>query len=106
MNPSIASQLLGVSSGSERSLQTFVTVDFFNHDTKYTDVANGFKPQFDTIFSFKNNVDDFYLKYLTTDFIIVEIFAVITGSSSRTEKIGEAKLPLTDVLDKNTGVLA
>ena len=83
-----------------------MTVDFFNHDTKYTDVAHTFQPKFDTIFSFKNNVDDFYLKYLTTDSILVEVFAIMGGENNKSDKIGEAKLPLTDILERNTGVLA
>lgn len=69
-------------------------------------MATGYKPQFDTIFSFKNTVDDFYLKYLTTDSILVEIFTIKGGGNNKSEKIGEARLPLEAILQKNTGVQA
>ena len=75
-----------------------MTVDFFNHDTKNTNVAQGYEPQFDTVFSFKNNVDDFYLNYLGKESILAEFFAIKGGSEKKSEKIGEAKLPLSRVL--------
>lgn len=80
------------------AIKTFVTLDFFNHDTRHTDMTTGYEPQFDTIFSFKNAVDDFYLRYLSKESIIAEVFT-IKGSGKRvTEKIGEAKLPLSVLL--------
>jgi hypothetical protein len=58
------------------AVQTFITVDFFNHDTKHTDLSQGYEANFNTIFSFKNIVDDFYLNYLDKEYIIAEIFMV------------------------------
>ena len=43
------------------AVQTFCTVDFYNHDTKSTDLAEGFDANYSTQFAFKNNVDDFYI---------------------------------------------
>ena len=43
------------------SLLTFMTVDYYNHDTRNSELAEGFEPNFSTQFSFKNHVDDFYI---------------------------------------------
>jgi len=87
-------EVLGMKDALPNAIKTFITLDFFNHDTRNTDMITGYDPQFKTLFSFKNAVDDFYLKHLYKDFVLAEIFT-IKGSRTRvTEKIGEAKLPL------------
>ena len=70
-------QILGENGGHDVSLghfTTFLAVDFYNHDTKTTDLADGDDPRFDTLFSFKNTVDDFYLSHLEKDTILVDVF--------------------------------
>jgi hypothetical protein len=57
-------------------VQTFLSVDFFNHDTKTTDLAEGYNPNYQTVFSFKNRVDNFYLKHLDREAILVEIHTI------------------------------
>ena len=96
-------KLLGLSEVSPNSIKTFTTVDFFINETKHTDLKHGYDPQFDTIFCFKNTVDDFYLKYLSQEFINVEVFALKGQGKKTTEKIGEAKLPLEFLLTNNQG---
>jgi hypothetical protein len=92
---------LGLENAPSGAIQTFVTVDFFNHDTQHTDINSGYTPQFNTQFVFRNKVDDFYIKYLHKEYIIAEVFAVKGHGTMVTEKIGEAKLPLRDVLQEN-----
>lgn len=78
-----------------------MTLDFFNHETKHTDSQGGFNPEFDTIFSFKNVVDEFYLKYFEKNHVLIEVFAIKTNGPKTSEKIGEAKLPLSAVLQND-----
>ena len=59
--------LLSITGGKDLTpgcIQTFLAVDFYNHDTKTTDLASSDSPVYNTLFSFKNLVDDFYLNYL------------------------------------------
>lgn len=56
------------------AVQTFVTIDFYNHDTRNSDLAEGFEPNYSTQFSFKNIVDDFYVTYLEKNTVTVEFF--------------------------------
>jgi len=43
-------------------------------------------------------VDDFYLNYLGKESVLAEFFAIKGGSEKKSEKIGEAKLPLSRLL--------
>ena len=58
-----------------------MAVDFYNHETKNTDISEGFEPVYNTLFSFKNLSDDFYIKFLETDSILVDVFYVPKVSS-------------------------
>ena len=99
-NPLQINEILGMKDALPSAVQTFVTLDFFNHATKHTDLASGYKPEVNTVFSFKNAVDDFYLDYLKSEFILAEVYIVKAGGSSskNTLKMGEAKLPLLPLL--------
>jgi len=55
-------------------VQTFLSVDFYNHDSKNTDMTESYEPVVNTLFSFKNVVDDFYIKHLEQDHILVDVF--------------------------------
>jgi len=51
-----------------------MTIDFFNHETKHSGLAEGFEPAYSTQFSFKNAIDDFYLQYLEKNTLVLEFF--------------------------------
>jgi len=59
---------------NEDSFSTFVSVEFYDHDTKTTEIASGFKPNYATQFAFRNQVDDFFLSYLDRKLLKVELF--------------------------------
>ena len=94
-------RVLNLSETLPQAVQTFATVDFFINETKNTDLKTGYSPAFDTIFCFKNTVDDFYLKYLSQESMVVEVFAVKGSGKKQTEKIGEARLPLIILLQND-----
>ena len=102
-NRDLINQSLGMRDALPNAIKTFVTLDFFNHDTKHTDLITGYDPQFDFIFNFKNQVDDFYLKYLSEESVLIEVFTVKSSGNRVTEKIGEAKLPLIILLQNDQG---
>ncbi len=70
----------------------------------------GLEPIFNTLFSFKNSVDDFYIKFLEKDTILVDIFYIPKPSDrskadkqqvSGAIKLGVAKLPLNKLIEKD-----
>ena len=83
-------EVLGMRDALPSAVQTFVTLDFLNHNTQHTDMQAGYQPEFETIFSFKNTVDDFYIKYLEKNCIVAEIFTVTTQGNKISKKIGVA----------------
>ena len=90
------------------SFQTFLAVDFYNHDTQNTGLTDGFEPKFNTLFSFKNISDDFYIKFLERDSILVDIYYVPKTSkgaagSAGSIKLGSANLPLNKLIEKDYG---
>jgi hypothetical protein len=86
-------------SQASQYIKTFVMIDFFANESLHTDVKEGLNPNFDTIFCFKNLVDNFYIKQLKTECIKAEIYAVTRGAKQSTIKIGEAELPLQFLFD-------
>jgi hypothetical protein len=92
-------------------VRTFLSVDFYNHESKHTDPTEGFEPNFNTMFAFRNTVDDFYVRYLETEHILVDVFALpmssqTTARPSGVIKIGHAKLPLISIIEGDKSVLA
>ena len=67
----------------------------------------GLEPIYNTLFSFRNTVDDFYIKYLERDIILVDIFYIPKAPSGQQKlvtgalKLGSAKLPLNKLLEKD-----
>lgn len=80
---------------TSKNFSTFLTVEFYDHDTKVTEVSEGFTPTYGTQFSFKNVVDDFYIKYCETKHIKLEVFITKT---TKAEPLGFIYVPLNDLL--------
>jgi len=41
-------QVLGNKELVPSAVQTFITIDFYNHETRHSDLAEGFEPHFNT----------------------------------------------------------
>lgn len=59
---------------AEEAMHSFLSIEFYDHDTKTTDMTEGFRPLYSTQFAFKNKVDDYYLAYLDRKLAKVELF--------------------------------
>jgi len=97
-------QIMGGREVTPSQVRTFCSVDFYNHDSKHSDANEGFEPIYNTLFSFKNVVDDFYLQHLEKEFIVVEVFGIppLTADNRRPQgaiKLGTAKLPLLKIIE-------
>ena len=97
-------QLMGGQELTPSQFRTFLTVDFYNHDSKHTDQTESFEPIYNTLFSFKNQIDDFYLSHLEKDSVLVDVFAVPppTLDNQRAQgaiKLGQARLPLVKLVE-------
>lgn len=82
---------MGLSTGaSSRDIKTFVMLDFFANESVNTEVVEGIEPEFNQIFSFRNIVDNFYIRSLKEKCMKAEIYAVKRGRNQNAVKIGEA----------------
>ena len=76
-------------------LLTFLSCDFYDHDSRESEQVPGYEPIYNTLFSFKNTMDDFYVKHLESDFLTVDVFANV---KNKTLKVGTARVVLSVVL--------
>jgi hypothetical protein len=74
---------------------TFLTVDFFEHETQATPLASGFSPEIEQAYEFVVLVDNLFLQYMETDFLRFEL-NVAHGLEFR--KLGAAAFPLRRLL--------
>jgi len=83
---------------SEKGFLTFFTVEFYDHDTKATDVSTGLQPSYSTLFSFKNKVDDYYIQFLQSNRLKLEVFV---NKAQKVKKIGFANIILRELIEKD-----
>lgn len=74
LNQNSLAQVLDGQAISEEGFDTFLSVEFYDHDTKTSEVVKGFKPNYATQSAFRNKIDDFYLAYLDRKLLKVEMF--------------------------------
>eukprot|EP00618_Florenciella_parvula_P035425 CAMPEP_0119482828 /NCGR_PEP_ID=MMETSP1344-20130328/10518_1 /TAXON_ID=236787 /ORGANISM="Florenciella parvula, Strain CCMP2471" /LENGTH=1126 /DNA_ID=CAMNT_0007517281 /DNA_START=194 /DNA_END=3571 /DNA_ORIENTATION=+ len=74
---------------------TFVIIDFFNFESEATPVLEGRKPQYDFASTYRINMDDFFLKFLATQTLVIELSQV---QGADFELIGRAAIPLFSLL--------
>jgi hypothetical protein len=87
---------------SEKGFLTFFTVEFYDHDVKATDVTNGLEPAYSTLFSFKNKVDDYYIQFLQSNRVKLELFI---NKSQKVRKIGFANIALRELIERDYDTL-
>ena len=83
---------------TDKGFLSFFTVEFYDHDTKATDVTTGLQPAYSTLFSFKNKVDDYFIQYLQSHRVKLELFL---NKSQRVKKIGFANIVLRELIERD-----
>ena len=83
---------------SDKGFLSFATVEFYDHDCKATVLTNGLEPEYLTLFSFKNKIDDYYIQYLQTNRIKVEVFL---SKAQKVKKIGFANITLREIVERD-----
>ncbi|QDZ23034.1 hypothetical protein A3770_09p55520 [Chloropicon primus] len=89
--------------GFDASTSTFLVVDFYEHEPQTSDVVQGLKPRLDTSFQFVVAVDNFFISYMNSRNVVVEVNRV---SGLDYQVVGAAEIPLRQMLsDKYSGNL-
>ena len=84
-----------------KTLVTFVTLDFYNHDTETSQLAEGYKPLYNTQFSFKNRVDDFYVQYLQRNTLKMDVYI---SKNNAAVHLGRAEINLREMVEREVAV--
>jgi hypothetical protein len=82
-----------------KTLVTFVTLDFYNHDTETSQLVEGYRPLYNTQFSFKNRVDDFYVQYMQRNTLKMDVYI---SKNNAAVHLGHAEINLRELLDRET----
>ena len=93
--PNSLVQMLGRNKIREDSFESFIAISFYDHETRATDVISGFGPNYATQFAFRNKFDDFYMEYLDTHVLRLEIYL---SSASKPQLIGFSSILLKELL--------
>lgn len=78
-------------------LVTFLTADFYNHETQVTNVCTGLKPYYNIHISFKVTVDDGFLEYLEKGHVALE--AVATKEQGQV-LLGSGRIMLLELIKR------
>ena len=76
-----------------------MTVDFYNHDTETSQLSEGYRPLYNTQFSFKNRVDDFYVQCLQRNSMKLDVYL---SKNNAAVLIGRAEVLLRELIERET----
>ncbi len=78
------------------NIMSFISVDFYLHETQTSNLNSGFKPVYNLQISFKISVDENFVHYLESENICLDIYYIKDNTQSI---LGKAKISLYDILD-------
>ena len=87
----------GESVGLTEDSTTFVMCDFYDYETQTTPLLLGLSPQYNFSATYKLETDHFFLRYLSTDSLILEINL---ARNADFQLIAQCTLPLRDLLEE------
>ena len=85
----------------DAEVQTFVTYDFFEHESELTAILPGYQPRFDSSSRYVVQVTDHFLRYLQTGSMQIELHRAV-GTNYDTIAIGQIKFD-TVILEGKLG---
>ena len=83
-----------------KTLITFVTIDFYNHDTETSQLAEGYRPLYNTQFSFKNRIDDFFVQFLQKNTLKLDVYL---SKNNAAVHLGRAEISLRELVESGGG---
>jgi len=72
----------GGAAAAHKDFSTVVVVDFYDHDTKTTEMCQGYKPKYHSQISYKNKIDQFYIQYLSKNRVKLLIYLAEGGKNA------------------------
>jgi hypothetical protein len=79
-----------------RSVKLFAIWDFFEHETKTTDLQSSLAPTWNSSCQYPVRIDGFFLQYLRESSLVVDVYAVAPGDVH--QQVARAVFPLRSLL--------
>ncbi|MCQ2818738.1 MAG: hypothetical protein MJ252_15840 [archaeon] len=83
-----------------RNIITFLTVDFYLHETQTSNLVSGSNPNFNFQLTFRVNVDDYLLRHINNESITLELYFLKDNIHSI---FATGKIPLNQLVKAETG---
>jgi hypothetical protein len=93
------SNIAEIAKSANQGLITLCTLDFYNHRTETTQMGEGLRPNYQTQFSFKNKVDDFYVSFLQRQPLKLDIYISRNNSAVH---MGHAEVILRSLIERES----
>jgi len=81
---------------ARKDFSTVVMVNFYDHDTKTTEMCQGYRPKYHSQISFKNKIDSFYIQYLSKNRVKLLIYLAEGGKNA--VQLGTCETLLSDLV--------
>ena len=81
------------------NLMTFITVDFFYHETQASNLMENYRPNYNLQLSFKITVNEHFIKYIQEEYINVDLYYSFNGEG---KILGKGKIPLSQIITAET----
>ena len=81
----------------QRSLITVVTLDFYNHSTETTQMAEGIRPNYQSQFSFVNTIDNFYVTFLQKNSMKMDVYL---SRNDAAVHLGRCEILLKELIER------
>ena len=78
------------------NIMSFISVDFFIHQTQTSSIVSGKTPMYNLQLTFRVNVDEHLLNYLESDYINIEVYYLRDNVQSI---LGKGKIPLVELIN-------
>ena len=90
---------LGVA--NENDIMTFITVDFYFHETQTSNLVNGVHPNYNLQLTFKVDEDERLIEYFNDECIIVDVYCLLNEEHVH---FGKGSIQLNQLIIKESGV--
>lgn len=78
------------------NMLSFVSADFYMHETQTSNLISGSKPIYNLQLSFKLNVDEHFIHFIESDHIILDIYYIKDNVQAL---LGKGKIPLSQIIE-------
>ena len=86
----------GGEAAAHRDFSTVVMVNFYDHDTRTTEMCQGYRPKYQSQISFKNKIDSFYIQYLSKNRVKLLVYLAEGGKNA--VQLGTCETLLSDLV--------